>query len=67
MVIIHITSVRVYRWSNSVYYGNNGNWFGNMLRDFFHMATWMEPFGGIHGRKETHFLKIGQFSIGLGG
>ena len=29
--------------------------FGNMLRDFFHMATWMEPFGGIHGRKETHF------------
>ena len=29
--------------------------FGNMLRDFFHMATWMEPFGGIKGRKETNF------------
>ena len=21
--------------------------FGNMIKDFFHMATWMEPFGGI--------------------
>ena len=29
--------------------------FGNMLRDFFHMATWVEPFGGIKGRKETNF------------
>ncbi|CAC6753544.1 High-affinity choline uptake protein BetT [Staphylococcus aureus] len=29
--------------------------FGNMLRDFFHMATWLEPFGGIKGRKETNF------------
>ena len=29
--------------------------FGNMLRDFFHMATLMEPFGGIKGRKETNF------------
>ncbi|MCU5745424.1 BCCT family transporter [Staphylococcus sp. SQ8-PEA] len=28
---------------------------GNMLRDFFHMATWLEPFGGIQGRKETNF------------
>ncbi len=26
--------------------------FGNMLRDFFHMATWLEPFGGIKGRKK---------------
>ncbi|HCY6078464.1 TPA: BCCT family transporter [Staphylococcus aureus] len=25
--------------------------FGNMLRDFFHMATWLEPFGGIKGRR----------------
>lgn len=31
--------------------------FGNMLRDFFHMATWMEPFGGIKGRKETNFTQ----------
>lgn len=29
--------------------------FGNMMRDFFHMATWMEPFGGIKNRKETNF------------
>ncbi len=29
--------------------------FGNMLRDFFHMATWFRPFGGIKGRKETNF------------
>lgn len=29
--------------------------FGNMLRDFFHMATWVEPFGGIKGRKKTNF------------
>ena len=29
--------------------------FGNMMRDFFHMATWMEPFGGIRNRKETNF------------
>ncbi|PZL02364.1 choline transporter [Staphylococcus aureus] len=29
--------------------------FGNMWRDFFHMATWLEPFGGIKGRKETNF------------
>ncbi|HDJ7520174.1 BCCT family transporter [Staphylococcus aureus] len=29
--------------------------FGNMLRGFFHMATWLEPFGGIKGRKETNF------------
>lgn len=29
--------------------------FGNMIKDFFHMATWMEPFGGIKGRKETNF------------
>ena len=29
--------------------------FGNMMRDFFHMATWMEPFGGINHRKETNF------------
>lgn len=28
---------------------------GNMMRDFFHMATWVEPFGGIGHRKETHF------------
>ena len=41
--------------------------FGNMIKDFFHMATWMEPFGGIKGRKETNFLKIGQYSIGHGG
>lgn len=29
--------------------------FGNMLRDFFHMATWLEPFGDIGGRPETNF------------
>ncbi|KPG86812.1 BCCT family transporter [Staphylococcus hominis] len=29
--------------------------FGNMMRDFFHMATWMEPFGGIRNRNETNF------------
>ena len=29
--------------------------FGNMMRDFFHMATWMEPYGGIRNRKETNF------------
>lgn len=29
--------------------------FGNMMRDFFHMATWMERFGGIRNRKETNF------------
>ncbi|MCG3402184.1 BCCT family transporter [Staphylococcus massiliensis] len=28
---------------------------GNMLKNFFHMATWLEPFGGIDGRKETNF------------
>ncbi|WP_256083369.1 BCCT family transporter, partial [Staphylococcus aureus] len=28
---------------------------GNMLRDFFHMVTWLELFGGIKGRKETNF------------
>lgn len=41
--------------------------FGNMMRDFFHMATWMEPFGGIRNRKETNFLKIGRYFIGHGG
>ena len=40
---------------------------GNMLKNFFRMATWLEPFGGIGDRKETNFLKIGQYSIGLGG
>nr|WP_263314647.1 BCCT family transporter [Mammaliicoccus sp. Marseille-Q6498] len=29
--------------------------FGNMLKNFFRMATWLEPFGGIGGRKETNF------------
>ncbi|PNZ78986.1 BCCT family transporter [Mammaliicoccus stepanovicii] len=29
--------------------------FGNMLKNFFQMATWLEPFGGIGGRKETNF------------
>ena len=29
--------------------------FGNMLKNFFQMATWLEPFGGIDGRKETNF------------
>lgn len=29
--------------------------FGNMLKNFFEMATWLEPFGGIDGRKITHF------------
>ena len=29
--------------------------FGNMLKNFFEMATWLEPFGGIDGRKLTHF------------
>ncbi|WP_154835645.1 BCCT family transporter [Staphylococcus pasteuri] len=28
---------------------------GNMINDFFHMATWVEPFGGIGHRKESHF------------
>jgi len=28
---------------------------GNMLKNFFQMATWIEPFGGIDGRKETNF------------
>ena len=41
--------------------------FGNMMRDFFHMATWMEPFGGIRNRNETNFLKIGRYFIGHGG
>ena len=41
--------------------------FGNMLRDFFHMATWMEPFGGIKGRKKRISHKTGQYSIGHGG
>ena len=41
--------------------------FGNMLRDFFHMATWMEPFGGIKDVKKRISLKIGRFSIGHGG
>lgn len=29
--------------------------FGNMMKNFFQMATWLEPFGGIGGRKETNF------------
>ncbi|MCG7339128.1 BCCT family transporter [Staphylococcus sp. ACRSN] len=29
--------------------------FGNMLKNFFQMATWLEPFGGIGGRKDTNF------------
>lgn len=41
--------------------------FGNMLRDFFHMATWMEPFGGIKGRKETNFPQDWTIFIGHGG
>lgn len=28
---------------------------GNMVKNFFQMATWIEPFGGIGGRKETNF------------
>lgn len=28
---------------------------GNMIKNFFQMATWLEPFGGIGGRKETNF------------
>lgn len=28
---------------------------GDLLKNFFHMATWLEPFGGIGGRKETNF------------
>ncbi|MFC3467309.1 choline transporter [Staphylococcus saprophyticus] len=28
---------------------------GNMIKNFFEMATWLEPFGGIGGRKETSF------------
>lgn len=28
---------------------------GNMLKNFFQMATWLEPFGGINGREETNF------------
>lgn len=28
---------------------------GNMVKNFFQMATWIEPFGGIDGRKETNF------------
>ncbi len=41
--------------------------FGNMLRDFFHMATWLEPFGGIKGRKKRISHKTGQYSTGHGG
>ncbi|MCS4485707.1 BCCT family transporter [Staphylococcus americanisciuri] len=29
--------------------------FGNMIKNFFQMATWLEPFGGIGGREETNF------------
>ncbi|MBW0765512.1 BCCT family transporter [Mammaliicoccus fleurettii] len=29
--------------------------FGNMLKNFFQMATWLEPFGGIGKREETNF------------
>ncbi len=29
--------------------------FGNMLKNFFQMATWLEPFGGLGGREETGF------------
>lgn len=28
---------------------------GKMLKNFFQMSTWLEPFGGIGGRKETNF------------
>lgn len=28
---------------------------GNMIKNFFQMATWIEPFGGIGDRKETNF------------
>ncbi|WP_251517179.1 MULTISPECIES: BCCT family transporter [Staphylococcus] len=28
---------------------------GELLKNFFQMATWLEPFGGIGGRKETNF------------
>ncbi|MDW8569506.1 BCCT family transporter [Staphylococcus shinii] len=28
---------------------------GNMFKNFFQMATWIEPFGGIGGREETMF------------
>ena len=28
---------------------------GGMLKNFFQMATWLEPFGGIKGREETNF------------
>ena len=55
MAIILIIRICVYCWAYRIYYGNNDYKFGNMLRDFFHMATWMEPFGGIKGRKETNF------------
>ena len=41
--------------------------FGNMIKDFFHMATWMEPFGGIKVVKKRISLKIGQYSTGHGG
>ncbi|MBI5974409.1 BCCT family transporter [Staphylococcus canis] len=29
--------------------------FGNMLKNFFQMATWLEPFGGLGNREETGF------------
>lgn len=29
--------------------------FGNMLKNFFQMGTWLEPFGGLGGREETGF------------
>lgn len=29
--------------------------FGNMIKNFFQMATWLEPFGGVGGREETNF------------
>lgn len=29
--------------------------FGDMLKNFFQMATWLEPLGGIGGRKDTNF------------
>lgn len=28
---------------------------GNMVKNFFQMATWIEPFGGVGGREETKF------------
>ena len=28
---------------------------GNMLKNFFRMATWLEPFGGVGDRNETNF------------